>query len=115
MLSTAFALFVAVQHLGFLVLEMFLWETPTGLKVFRQSAEHAAISATLAKNQGLYNGFLAAGLVWGVVRHEPSTIGFFFGCVIVAGLFGGATVSPRILAIQALPAAIGLAVLLAGF
>jgi putative membrane protein len=101
------AAFVAVQHVAFLVLEMFLWEHDIGRKVFRQSKENAAISAPLAKNQGLYNGFLAAGLVWGLVRGDVAAVQFFLGCVIVAGLFGGATVSPRIIAVQAVPAAIG--------
>jgi putative membrane protein len=102
---------VAVSHLGFLVLEMFLWEKPIGLRVFRQSAERAAITRVLAANQGLYNGFLAAGLVWGLLpgAFDSEIKTFFLSCVIIAGVFGAATVSRRILWIQAVPAAIGLA------
>jgi putative membrane protein len=107
---------VAALHLYFLVLEMFLWTKPLGLKTFRNSAEKAADSAVLAANQGLYNGFLAAGLVWGLV-HPNATFAFeiklfFLLCVIVAGLYGAATVSRRILWVQAAPAAIGLILLL---
>ncbi|MDH3636807.1 MAG: DUF1304 domain-containing protein [Gammaproteobacteria bacterium] len=105
---------VAISHLGFLVLEMFLWEKPVGLRVFRQSAERAAITRILAANQGLYNGFLAAGLLWGLIPGaEGSSIKIFFlACVIVAGIFGAATVSRRIFWIQAAPAALGLALVL---
>lgn len=101
---------VALLHLGFLVLEMFLWETPMGLRVFRQSKEKAAASKVLAANQGLYNGFLAAGLLWGLWLGPAGTAItlFFLGCVVVAGLFGAATVSRRILYVQALPAVIGI-------
>ena len=90
---------VAISHLGFLALEMFLWEKPVGLRVFRQTAERAAITRVLAANQGLYNGFLAAGLFWGLMPGaEGSAIKtFFLTCVIVAGIFGAATVSRRIL------------------
>lgn len=112
--ATAVAAFVAVQHVGFLVLEMFLWEQDIGRKVFRQSKENAAITAVLAKNQGLYNGFLAAGIVWGLARGDVPSVQFFLGCVVVAGVYGGATVSPRIIAVQAIPAAIGLALTFLG-
>src|SRR5260221_13694882 len=84
---------VALLHVGFLVLEMFLWTTPFGLKTFRLTPQQAADSKVLAANQGLYNGFLAAGLVWGLMAGENGiaiTI-FFLGCVIVAGLYGAAT------------------------
>src|SRR5438270_14081910 len=84
---------VAVLHLGFLVLEMFLWTKPFGLRTFRLSPEIAQASAGLAANQGLYNGFLAAGLLWGVSGGDaayPIKL-FFLGCVIVAGIFGGFT------------------------
>lgn len=103
--------FVAAQHVGFLVLEMFLWTKPAGRKVFRTTAEFAAASAALAANQGLYNGFLAAGLLWGLWLGADgvSIVRFFLGCVVVAGVFGAATVNRRILWMQALPAAIGLA------
>lgn len=105
---------VAISHLGFLVLEMFLWEKPVGLRVFRQSAERAAITRVLAANQGLYNGFLAAGLLWGLMPGAGGSAikTFFLACVIVAGIFGAATVSRRILWIQAAPAALGLVLVL---
>jgi putative membrane protein len=106
---------VAVLHLYFLVLEMFLWTKPLGLKTFRNSIEKATDSAVLAANQGLYNGFLAAGLVWGLVQGTPAFAfqikAFFLLCVIVAGVYGAATVSRRILYVQALPAAIALILL----
>lgn len=106
---------VALLHLYFLVLEMFLWETPTGLRIFRQTKEQAAASKTLAANQGLYNGFLAAGLVWGLWLGPAGTAItlFFLGCVVVAGIFGAVTVSRRILYVQALPALAGILLLLA--
>ena len=100
---------VAVAHVGILVLEMFFWDHPVGRKIFAMTPEVSAASATLAANQGLYNGFLAAGLVWGLVREDRGVLTFFLACVIVAGLFGGATVSKRIVLVQALPAAIALA------
>ncbi len=102
---------VAVLHGYFLILEMFLWEKPAGRKSFRTTAEFAAQSKTLAANQGLYNGFLAAGLIWGIFAGDAVKI-FFLSCVIIAGLFGAFTVSKRIFYIQALPAIIGLVLLL---
>ena len=102
---------VAVLHGYFLILEMFLWEKPAGRKSFRTTAEFAAQSKTLAANQGLYNGFLAAGLIWGLFAGDAVKI-FFLSCVIIAGLFGAFTVSKRIFYIQALPAIIGLVLLL---
>ena len=106
---------VAVLHLYFLVLEMFLWTRPIGLKTFRNSPEKAADTAVLAANQGLYNGFLAAGLLWGLVQDVPAFAfqikTFFLLCVIVAGMFGAVTVSRRILVVQAMPAAIALILL----
>jgi putative membrane protein len=104
----ALVLFVAFQHFGFFVLEMFFWDKPVGLKVFRQTAEQAAVSKKLAMNQGLYNGFLAAGLVWGVADAGVAVSRFFLGCVVAAGLFGGLTVSNRIIVVQAVPALIAL-------
>ncbi|HEY5322084.1 MAG TPA: DUF1304 domain-containing protein [Caldimonas sp.] len=106
---------VALLHLWFLVLEIFLWEKPLGLKTFRQTPEAAATSKVLAANQGLYNGFLAAGLLWGLwLRGAGFDIKvFFLGCVIVAGVYGAATVGRKILFVQALPAAIALALLFA--
>lgn len=105
---------VALLHIYFLVLEMFLWEKPTGLRVFGQTAERAAASKVLAANQGLYNGFLAAGLIWGLSL-GASGFGvklFFLICVLVAGLFGGATANRKILIVQAVPALVGLILLL---
>jgi len=102
---------VALLHVYFLVLEMFLWDKPRGMRTFRTTPEFAAASKSLAANQGLYNGFLAAGLIWGIFAGNPVKI-FFLACVIVAGAFGAATVSRRILWVQALPAAIALALVL---
>lgn len=101
---------VALLHLGFLVLEMFLWTTPFGLKTFGMTPEVAASSKVLAANQGLYNGFLAAGLVWGLLARENATAikTFFLACVIVAGVFGAVTAKPTILLVQALPAVLAL-------
>jgi len=104
---------VAALHAWFLVLEMFLWEKPIGLRTFRQTPERAQLTKVLAANQGLYNGFLAAGLVWGLMQGQAgfATKVFFLGCVIAAGLYGALSVSRRILYIQALPAALALALL----
>jgi putative membrane protein len=106
---------VAVLHVYFLVLEMFLWTKPLGLKTFRNTPEKAQESAVLAANQGLYNGFLAAGLIWGLVQAVPGFAFqikvFFLLCVIVAGVYGAATVSRRILYVQAAPAALALILL----
>jgi putative membrane protein len=99
---------VAALHIYFLVLEMFLWTTPTGRRVFGLDADFAERSKTLAANQGLYNGFLAAGLVWGLVSGRTDVRVFFLGCVIVAGVYGAATVNRRILVVQAVPAAVAL-------
>ena len=107
---------VAALHVYFLSLEMFLWTKPLGLKTFGNTLAKARDSAVLAANQGLYNGFLAAGLVWGLL-HPVAGFGFqikafFLVCVIVAGLYGGYSVSKRIIMVQALPAAAALALLL---
>lgn len=101
---------VALLHLYFLVLEMFLWEKPIGLKTFRLTKEEAATTKVLAANQGLYNGFLAAGLIWGIVLGADGTNVkiFFLSCVLIAGVYGGITASRNILMIQAMPALIGL-------
>ncbi|MGB9367823.1 MAG: DUF1304 domain-containing protein [Xanthobacteraceae bacterium] len=106
---------VALEHIYFLVLEMFLWTTPVARKALGMSPEKAEHTKVLAANQGLYNGFLAAGLFWSLLA--PATYAmqlalFFLGCVLVAGLYGGATVGKPIWAMQALPAAIALLVLL---
>jgi putative membrane protein len=106
---------VALLHIYFLVLEMFLWTKPLGLKTFGQSLEKATDSAVLAANQGLYNGFLAAGLIWGLVHPTPAFAfqikAFFLLCVVIAGLYGATTVSRRILFVQAAPAALALILL----
>ncbi len=99
---------VAILHLCFLVLEMFLWNHPFGRKTFQMSKEVSEASATLAANQGLYNGFLAAGLVWGLISGQFSIKLFFLVCVLIAGVFGGFTAKRSILYIQALPALLGL-------
>jgi putative membrane protein len=105
---------VALIHVYILILEMFLWTTPKGRKAFGLTPEFAQASKVLAANQGLYNGFLAAGLIWGLALGAaggPVKI-FFLACVLVAGLYGAATASRKILFIQAIPAAIGLALIL---
>ena len=101
---------VALIHIYIVILEMFLWDKPQGLKAFGSTPEFAKASKVLAANQGLYNGFLVAGLIWGLLPGgggEPVKI-FFLGCVIVAGLYGAATVGIKILLVQALPAALAL-------
>jgi putative membrane protein len=106
---------VGLLHLAFLVLEMFLWDTPTGRKTFRLTPEFAAASRVLAANQGLYNGFLAAGLFWGVWLGDAGqgVRVFFLACVVVAGVFGAFTSSKKILFVQGLPGAAALALVLA--
>ncbi|GIH26828.1 membrane protein [Acrocarpospora phusangensis] len=99
---------VAAIHVYILVLEMFLWTTPRGRAAFGTTPEFAAQSRTLAGNQGLYNGFLAAGLIWGLIGRDPAVLTFFLACVIIAGLYGAATVSRRILYVQSVPAALAL-------
>jgi len=103
---------VALLHLYFLVLEMFLWQTPYGMKTFNTTAEFAAASAVLAANQGLYNGFLAAGLMWGLLSYGViggrHILTFFLSCVVVAGVYGAATANVRILFVQAVPALLAL-------
>jgi putative membrane protein len=112
--ATILVALVAAIHLYILVLEMFLWRTPRARAAFGTTPEFADASATMAANQGLYNGFLAAGLIWGLLA--PQAIGrpvtyFFLGCVAVAGLYGAATVSRRILLVQTVPAALAAAAL----
>ena len=104
---------VALLHVYFLVLEMFLWNTPYGRRTFAMSEEKALATKQLAMNQGLYNGFLAAGLLWGLMLGPVgfAVKAFFLACVIVAGIFGAATASRKILFVQALPAAIALVLL----
>lgn len=105
---------IALLHVYIMVLEMFLWDKPAGLRTFGQSQEAATATKVLAANQGLYNGFLAAGLFWGLSLGASGTgvNVFFLCCVLVAGLYGAATASRKILFVQAIPAAIGLALLL---
>jgi len=106
---------VALLHLYFLVLEMFFWDKPLGRRTFGLTPEFAAASKSLAANQGLYNGFLAAGLVWGICLGAAGgqVKIFFLGCVIVAGVFGALTASRKILWVQALPGAVALGLVLA--
>jgi len=103
---------IAVLHLYFLALEMFFWDKPLGLRTFHQTLEKAKASKILAANQGLYNGFLAIGLLWGLYIGAENIQVFFLCCIFVAGVFGAATANRRILFIQALPAAIALALIL---
>ena len=105
---------VAFLHIVFFVLESFLWTKPFGRRVFGLSAELAQSTASLALNQGLYNGFLAAGLIWGLVAHECSLCikVFFLSCVVIAGIVGGLTAKRSILVIQALPGAVALLLVL---
>jgi putative membrane protein len=105
--------FVALQHIGFLVLEMFFWTKPVGLETFGMTLDVAQQSAALAANQGLYNGFLAAGLVWGLLRKTDgfSVKVFFLSCVIVAGVFGAVTAKASILYVQGAPAMLALLLL----
>ncbi|MGM9490132.1 DUF1304 domain-containing protein [Ideonella sp. YS5] len=116
MIATVLIALVALLHLYFLVLEMFLWDKPAGLKAFGNTPQRAADTKVLAANQGLYNGFLAAGLLWGLSQGaagNPVKI-FFLLCVVVAGVYGAATASRKILFVQALPAALALAAVYLG-
>ncbi|MFL5321731.1 MAG: DUF1304 domain-containing protein [Myxococcaceae bacterium] len=111
-IANVFVGLVALLHVFFLVLEMFLWNTPRGHKTFQITPQFATESKTLAANQGLYNGFLAAGLVWALLLHDSAMAFqvkvFFLSCVIIAGIYGGITVKRTILFMQMLPAAIAL-------
>lgn len=111
-LANVIVILVALLHLYFLLLEMFLWDKPIGRRVFGHSAEKAAATKVLAANQGLYNGFLAAGLVWGVLASVEEIKLFFLICVVVAGVFGALTASRKILYVQALPGLLGLILVL---
>lgn len=104
---------IALEHLWFLVLEMFLFTRPIGLRTFRRDPEFAGRAAPMMKNQGLYNGFLAAGLLWGAAAGDFAVEAFFLGCVVVAGVFGAVTASRKILLVQALPGAVAFALVLA--
>ena len=100
--------FVAVSHYGFMALEMFFWNHPMGQKIFDLTPEFAEASAPLAANQGLYNGFLATGLIWGLFSKQTNVKVFFLGCIVVAGIYGGFTAKASIFYIQALPAFIAM-------
>jgi putative membrane protein len=114
LVSQALILVVALIHVWFLILEMFLWDHPVGQRIFAMTPEVSASSAVLAANQGLYNGFLAAGLLWAVLFDRRDLKFFFLFCVLVAGVFGGLTAKTTILLVQALPAFVALlAVLIA--
>ncbi|MBL9051596.1 MAG: DUF1304 domain-containing protein [Tabrizicola sp.] len=118
MIGTALIALVAVIHVWILVMEMFLWETPRVRAIFRLTPEFAAATRVLAANQGLYNGFLAAGLILALLRGVPGAglelAHFVLACVIVAGLYGAATAGRRILYVQAAPAALALLAVLLG-
>ncbi|MDO7906710.1 DUF1304 domain-containing protein [Paenibacillus sp. JX-17] len=116
MLSAVFVGLVAVEHIYIMILEMFLWDSPRGMKTFGLTKQQAESTRSMAANQGLYNGFLAAGLIWGLF-YPDATIGwqiqmFFVGCVVVAALFGGATAKRSIWLTQGAPALIALLLLL---
>lgn len=116
MLTNIVVAIIALMHVWFLILEMLLWDKPTGRRAFGITAEYASQTKVLAANQGLYNGFLAAGLFWGLILGGAEGMHvklFFLVCVLVAGLYGGFTATRKVLWIQGLPAAIGIALVLA--
>lgn len=108
LITQVLSFLVGLLHFWFMVLEMFLWTKPTGLKAFRMTKERAESTQVLAANQGLYNAFLGAGLFWGLLRQDESVVNFFLICVVVAGLYGGFSVSRKIVYIQAAPALLAL-------
>src|SRR5262245_26228432 len=112
-LTKALIVLVALSHVGFMILEMFFWDHPVGRRIFNMTPEVSASSAVLAANQGLYNGFLAAGLAWAIWSDRRDLKLFFLACVVVAGLFGGLTAKTTILFTQGLPALIALALVIA--
>jgi len=113
MIALLLTAFVALSHVVIMVLEMFYWDDPLGRQIFNMTPEVSASSAILAANQGLYNGFLAAGLIWGLVAGRRDVKVFFLACVIVAGVYGGLTAKTTILYVQALPAVLALLAVLA--
>lgn len=118
MISTILITIIGLLHVYFLILEMFLWEKPIGIKAFGNTPEKAKLTKVLAQNQGLYNGFLAAGLFWALWATMPFSqmlSNFFLACVFIAGVYGSVTASRKILYIQAMPAFIALIVLNAGY
>ncbi|MBX3244746.1 MAG: DUF1304 domain-containing protein [Acidobacteria bacterium] len=108
LLAAILTALVALEHIGILILEMFFWDHPIGQRIFGMTPEMSASSATLAANQGLYNGFLAAGLIWGLLAGRRDIKIFFLLCVVIAGIFGGLTAKTSIMFTQGLPAAIAL-------
>lgn len=108
MIALLLTAFVALSHVGIMILEMFYWDHPVGRQIFNMTPEVSASSAVLAANQGLYNGFLAAGLVWGLVAGRRDVKVFFLACVIVAGVYGGLTAKMSILFTQGAPALLAL-------
>src|SRR5499426_4910463 len=112
-LTKALIVLVALSHIGFMILEMFFWDHPIGRRIFGMTPEVSASSAVLAANQGLYNGFLAAGLLWALRADRRELKIFFLGCVVIAGLFGGLTAKTSILFTQALPGLLALLCVLA--
>lgn len=108
LLAVTLTALVALEHIGILILEMFFWDHPVGQRIFGMTHEMSASSATLAANQGLYNGFLAAGLIWGLLAGRRDIRIFFLACVVIAGIFGGLTAKTSIMFTQGLPAAIAL-------
>ena len=112
MIAVALIVLVALLHVYFLVLEMFLWTKPLGMKVFRNSPEKAETTRVLAANQGLYNGFLAAGLLWAAFAGKQDDALFFLGCVVVAALYGAYSVNKRIFYVQGVPAIAAIAALM---
>ena len=107
-LASLFTLIVAFLHFGFMIVEMFFWQHPIGQKMFDITADFAAQTLFMAQNQGLYNGFLVAGLLWGLITKKRDVIVFFLLCVIVAGIYGAVTVKPTIFVVQAVPAILAL-------
>ncbi len=108
LIVTSLVYFIALLHIYFLVLEMFLWDKPSGLRAFGHSLQQAQKTKVLAANQGLYNGFLAAGLVYSSMSNQLNFVIFFLGCVVIAGIYGAYSANKKILFIQALPAAVTL-------
>ncbi|ACE85368.1 DUF1304 domain-containing protein [Cellvibrio japonicus] len=113
-LASILVALIALLHLYILILEMFLWERPAGLRAFGNTPQKAALTKVLAANQGLYNGFLAAGLVWGLWLGNEGTQIFFLLCIAIAGIYGGLTAARKILLIQTVPACLALALLALG-
>ena len=113
LLANIFTFFVAISHVGILILEMFFWNHPIGQRIFSMTLEVAESSSILAMNQGLYNGFLAVGLFWGLFKNRLDIKIFFLSCVIVAGIFGGITAKTSILFTQGLPALLAFILVLA--